>query len=75
MIHILHFTLKSTTEKTEAHSTWTVDLAEGLGLLEGKSAVFPNGQIDGRGSGKGSEAFRKAGQFPAQPWPDIKWSG
>ena len=75
MIHVLHFTLKSTAEDIEAHRTWTVFLVEGLGLLEGKSAVFPNGWMDGGGSGKGSETFRKVGQFPAQPWPDIIWSG
>ena len=71
MIHVLHFTLKSTAEEIEAHSTWTVVLVEGLGLLEGKSAVFPNGWMYGGGSGKGSEAFGKVGQFPAQLWPDI----
>lgn len=71
MIYVLHFTLKSTAEEIEAHSTWTVVLVEGLGLLEGKSAVFPNAWMDGGGSEKDSEAFRKVGQFPAQPWPDI----
>ena len=49
MIYVLHFTLKSTAEEIEAHSTWTVVLVEGLGLLEGKSAVFPNGWMYGGG--------------------------
>ena len=40
IIHVLHFTLKSTAEEIEAHSTWTVVLVEGLGLLKESQQYF-----------------------------------
>lgn len=40
IIHVLHFTLKSTAEEIEAHSTWTVVLLEGLGILKESQQYF-----------------------------------